>query len=226
MAARRKPLPVNRTAEAAGDLLTLVALGLLAVQVVAGLPWQRLVALTCLTITLIMLLRHWTQYLHRHHLLTQGLNDLHYTDFERRVAALLADLGWQHVRHVGGRSDKGVDITGLYNKQTYVIQCKHYKGRLVTPNDVRALLGTVDEQQVQRGLLVTSGRFGEGSWEIARKRPVDLWDADTLLRKINAVEEAKGAPKERHRYMRRRLVSYTALALANTAVVIWAIWVT
>jgi hypothetical protein len=116
--------------------------------------------------------------------LEQSIKDsaaaLDHEGFETWVAQMLVYLGWQNVQRVGGGRDRGVDIRGTFNGEKCIVQCKHYNGRLVPPNEVRALVGTLSIQKAKRGYLITSGRFGHQCFAEAHKRPVELWDLDTL----------------------------------------------
>lgn len=116
--------------------------------------------------------------------LEQSIKDsaaaLDHDGFETWVAQMLVYLGWQNVQRVGGGRDRGVDIRGTFNGEKCIVQCKHYNGRLVPPNEVRALVGTLTIQKAKRGYLITSGRFGHQCFAEAHKRPIELWDLDTL----------------------------------------------
>jgi HJR/Mrr/RecB family endonuclease len=104
--------------------------------------------------------------------------------FEEWVAQMLTYLGWQNVQLVGGGRDRGVDIRGVFNGEKCIVQCKHYKGRLVPPNEVRALVGTLHIQKAKRGYLITSGRFGHQAFVEVHKKPVELWDLETFAAHI------------------------------------------
>lgn len=113
--------------------------------------------------------------------LTEAASHLSPDAFEIWIAQLLVRIGWQDVVRVGGSRDRGVDIRGKYQGQKCIVQCKHYPGKLVPPNDVRALVGTWNIQHgVKRAYLITSGRFSHQCFKEVNKKPVELWDLDTL----------------------------------------------
>ncbi len=117
--------------------------------------------------------------------LAQSVQHLSGAEFEHWVKDRLADLGWQQLRVMGGRADRGVDIRGIYNGKKCIVQCKHYRGRMVPPNEVRALVGTRNIQRAQRAYLITSGQFGYQCFQEAHKKPVELWDLETLATHLN-----------------------------------------
>lgn len=107
------------------------------------------------------------------------------TQFEHWVAERLTELGWQQVRVMGGRGDRGVDIRGTYQGKRCIVQCKHYPNKLIPPNEVRALIGTRNIQRAQRAYLVTSGRFGDQCFKEIHRKPIELWDLESLATHLN-----------------------------------------
>lgn len=107
------------------------------------------------------------------------------TQFEYWVGDRLVELGWQDVQVTGGPGDRGVDIRGNYHGKRCVVQCKHHPGRPVPPQDVRELVGTRNIQRAQRAYLITSGRFGHQCFREIYRRPVELWDLETLATHLN-----------------------------------------
>lgn len=73
--------------------------------------------------------------------------------FESYAAGLLDNLGYS-VRLAGGSNDHGVDIYARENGKLTVIQCKAYN-KLVGPDVVRALAGTMAAFEADRGWLFT-----------------------------------------------------------------------
>lgn len=100
--------------------------------------------------------------------------------FEEWTCAALIYLGWQNVKHVGGSRDRGVDVRGEWQGKRCIVQCKHYRGKLVPPGDVRGLVGTRNIHHSQRAYLITTGCFGYQCFVEIQRKPVELWDLDTL----------------------------------------------
>lgn len=147
--------------------------------------------------------------------------------FEERIEALLRDMGWSGVKRVGGRGDRGVDLRGEYQGQTYVVQCKHKPK--VTPSEMRDFVGTRLNQKADRGLFVTSGLFSNQARLEARENPLELWDGDDLAERIHQVEEGKYKPdaEELRRQSMRRVGRFRrTIILVNAIAIIWALMVT
>jgi hypothetical protein len=117
--------------------------------------------------------------------LANSVQNLSSAEFEHWVKDRLVELGWQQARVMGGRGDRGVDIRGIYQGKKCIVQCKHYKGRLVPPNEVRALVGTRNIQRAQRAYLITSGKFGYQCFHESDRKPVELGDLETLATHLN-----------------------------------------
>jgi restriction system protein len=62
----------------------------------------------------------------------------------------------------------------------FVIQAKRYT-RTVDVSAVRDLYGTLHNEGANRGILVTTSRFGPDSYEFARGKPITLIDGPGLL---------------------------------------------
>jgi len=117
--------------------------------------------------------------------LASSVQHLSGPEFEHWVKDRLEEMGWQQLRVMGGRGDRGVDIRGVYHGKKCIVQCKHYRGRLVPPGEVRALVGTRNIQRAQRAYLVTSGKFGYQCFHEVNNKPVELWDLETLATHLN-----------------------------------------
>ena len=117
--------------------------------------------------------------------LSSNVQNLSGAEFEHWVKDRLIELGWQQARVMGGRGDRGVDIRGVYQGKKCIVQCKHYQGRLVPPNEVRALVGTRNIQRAQRAYLISSGIFGYQCFQEVSNKPVELWDLETLATHLN-----------------------------------------
>lgn len=109
------------------------------------------------------------------------------SEFEKRVAMLLTDLGWRDVHVRGGSGDRGVDITAERDGQRYLVQCKRYT-KSVGPNYVRDLIGALHIQRGDRAILVTTSSFSQQCFLEARDHPVELWDHRDLLERIDEAE--------------------------------------
>ncbi|MEU0840060.1 restriction endonuclease [Streptomyces sp. NPDC005962] len=121
--------------------------------------------------------------------LTQGGGDepdLHAMDpiaFESLVADLFRAMGMRAVT-TRRSNDGGVDVEAMdptpIRGGRIVVQVKRYRGT-VPPTAVRDLYGTVQGSGANKGVLVTTSRFGPGSHTFARGKPLELVSGAELV---------------------------------------------
>ena len=99
--------------------------------------------------------------------------------FETYVAELFRERGYE-AQLRGGAGDMGVDVE-LYKwtGERAIVQCKKYK-RLVGPEVVRELYGTLQHEQASHAFLVTTARISKSAREWAKGKPITLIDGDRL----------------------------------------------
>lgn len=109
-------------------------------------------------------------------------------DFEHMIATLFHKIfesfgGEVHLTRSSG--DRGVDAIGFdpdpIRGGKVVIQAKHYPGRLVSPSNVRELLGSMTAEGATKGYLVTTGYFSSESRSFAADHNIVLFDGQELL---------------------------------------------
>lgn len=112
--------------------------------------------------------------------------DLHAMDpiaFETLVAELFRAMGMQAVT-TQRSGDGGVDVDAFdpapIRGGTIVVQVKRYR-HTVQPTAVRDLYGTVQHTGANKGVLVTTSRFGNGSYAFARGKPLELVTGEQLV---------------------------------------------
>lgn len=95
-------------------------------------------------------------------------------DFERMVAAMLREGGCTEVERVGGRGDRGVDVTGvLPDGRSMVVQCKRFgTHRSVVSGDIQRLLGSRTDFGADVAILVTNTRFTGDAEAYARENEI------------------------------------------------------
>jgi restriction system protein len=112
--------------------------------------------------------------------------DLHEMDpiaFENLVADLFRAMGMQAVT-TQRSGDGGVDVDALdpapIRGGKIVVQVKRYRNT-VQPTAVRDLYGTVQDTGANKGVLVTTSRFGPGSHTFANGKPLELISGPELV---------------------------------------------
>ncbi|MEU8682581.1 restriction endonuclease [Streptomyces sp. NPDC048611] len=117
---------------------------------------------------------------------TDGAPDLYEMDpvaFENLVAELFRAMGMQAVT-TQRSGDGGVDVDALdpdpIRGGKIVVQVKRYR-HTVPPTAVRDLYGTVQAEGANKGVLVTTSRFGPGSHTFANGKPLSLIAGSELV---------------------------------------------
>ncbi|WP_435839600.1 restriction endonuclease [Streptomyces caniferus] len=110
---------------------------------------------------------------------TQSEPDLYEMDpiaFENLIAELFRAMGMQAVT-TQRSGDGGVDVDALdpdpIRGGKIVVQVKRYRNT-VPPTAVRDLYGTVQSEGANKGVLVTTSRFGPGAHTFANGKPLSL----------------------------------------------------
>ncbi|MGV9313771.1 restriction endonuclease [Streptomyces sp. NPDC003691] len=103
--------------------------------------------------------------------------------FEELVAELFRAMGMQAVT-TRRSNDGGVDVDALdpapIRGGKIVVQVKRYRNT-VPPTAVRDLYGTVQDAGANKGVLVTTSRFGPGSHAFANGKPLELVSGPELV---------------------------------------------
>lgn len=111
------------------------------------------------------------------------LYDMDPLHFEELVAELFRAMG-MHAVTTQRSGDGGVDVDALdpdpIRGGKIVVQVKRYRNT-VPPSAVRDLFGTVQDAGANKGVLMTTSRFGPGSHAFASGKPLTLIDGSELL---------------------------------------------
>ncbi|MFD4950996.1 restriction endonuclease [Streptomyces sp. NPDC058451] len=103
--------------------------------------------------------------------------------FENLVAELFRAMGMQAVT-TQRSNDGGVDVDALdpapIRGGKIVVQVKRYRNT-VPPTAVRDLYGTVQDAGANKGVLVTTSKFGPGSHTFANGKPLELIPGTELV---------------------------------------------
>ncbi|MDF9816911.1 restriction system protein [Streptomyces sp. SPB162] len=104
-------------------------------------------------------------------------------EFESLVAELFRARGMQAVM-TQRSNDGGVDVEALdpdpISGGTIIVQVKRYR-HTVPPTAVRDLFGTVQGAGANKGVLVTTSKFGPGSYTFADGKPLTLISGPELV---------------------------------------------
>jgi restriction system protein len=124
-----------------------------------------------------------------HRVVTRGsdeepdLYDMDPIAFEHLVAEMFRAMGMQAVT-TQRSNDGGVDVDALdptpIRGGKIVVQVKRYRNT-VPPTAVRDLYGTVQDTGANKGVLVTTSKFGPGSHTFANGKPLELISGAELV---------------------------------------------
>ncbi len=130
------------------------------------------------------------------------LQTMNPTKFEKLVADLIKKMDYRLVKHVGGAGDGGVDVRAVRGdkwggEHKVVIQAKRYR-KTVGRRFVHELIGVMETEKVQEGLLITTGVFGKDALEVAEgKGPaLVLVDGWSLVQRL--VDHEIGMKRDPH----------------------------
>ena len=101
----------------------------------------------------------------------QDIRKMTWREFEDLVAANYEARGYSV--EVTGRAteDGGIDLIARKDKETWLVQCKHYQWELVEEQPLRELLGLVAHERATGGVFVTSGLFTDQAQAFAKDEP-------------------------------------------------------
>jgi restriction system protein len=103
------------------------------------------------------------------------------TEFEEFTARMFDALGYK-TELVGGSGDGGVDIEMTKDGRSYLVQCKKFITRKVTPHDVRDFYGAIGDRQIDgRGFFVTTNIFTLEAERFAEGKALELIDGNRLI---------------------------------------------
>lgn len=104
-------------------------------------------------------------------------------DFEQFCAELLERCRYQNIHVTKGSGDQGVDIIAIKHGIRYAFQCKRYSSKLGNA-PVQEVYTGKQFYLCQVGVVITNSYFTQGAEDAARRVGVELWDRDTLIRKM------------------------------------------
>ncbi|WP_329456457.1 restriction endonuclease [Streptomyces sp. NBC_01497] len=150
-------------------------------------------------------------------------------EFEELVADLFRARGMRALTTVRS-GDGGVDVDALdpdpISGGKIVVQVKRYRNT-VPPTAVRDLYGTVQDQGANKGLLVTTSGFGNGSRAFANGKPLQLVSGPELVELLHRyglrgrLGPRTAVPEQRQGGAGDTLVDASADPDANTLGMTW-----
>jgi restriction system protein len=109
------------------------------------------------------------------------LRNLSWQDFERQLASVYRQNGYQVEEIGGGGPDGGVDLKLFKDGCTTVVQCKHWKTWKVNVKPIRELLGVMTAEGADAAIFIVSGDYTSAAREFAKGKPIELIDREGFL---------------------------------------------
>ena len=116
--------------------------------------------------------------------------------FEEMVAEYFRLQGHRAVVSGSAAGDHGVDVVvRTKNGNKWVVQCKRYKNNVGEPV-IRDLMGVIQHEEADLGILMTSGGFTRKAVEWAKNKPIRLVDGKQLLKLTKTVQQKNAVAKQ------------------------------
>ena len=106
---------------------------------------------------------------------------LSWQDFERQMAEVYRQKGYQVEETGGGGADGGIDLKLFKDGRTTVVQCKHWNTWKVNVKPVRELFGVMTAERADSAVFITSGRYTSDALKFAEGKPIELVDQHGFL---------------------------------------------
>lgn len=117
-----------------------------------------------------------------------SIRGLSWQEFEKLIAEWFHRIGYTVVEQGGSSADGGIDLIARAKDEKILIQCKHWRARMVGVAIVRELYGVMTSEGASGGALVTSGSFSEDAIAFATGKPIQLIDGPKLEQLVLSVK--------------------------------------
>lgn len=118
----------------------------------------------------------------------ETLQNMTWLEFEHLVGEIYRRQGYKVEEKGGSGPDGGVDVVLRRNRETVLVQCKHWKTQSVGVKPLRELRGIVADEKATRGIFVTCGSYTQPALLEAAGKSVELIDGPQLLKLVQEVQ--------------------------------------
>lgn len=116
----------------------------------------------------------------------EQLYELTPREFEEWTANLFNSLGYEKITLTPQSNDKGIDVLAEKNGMKIAVQCKKFKGLVVSP-DIQKFIGAIKYAEVDKGFLITTGTYSVEAEKMAISSSIEIYDK---VRLVDLIEEA------------------------------------
>lgn len=117
-----------------------------------------------------------------------SLRELSSKRFEDLLGEAYRRQGYAVEETLGGGADGGVDLILTHGGQVTLVQCKRWKDKPVPVQTVRELYGVLHDRRASSAKVVATTSFTSDAIAFAKDKPIELVDADKLVRLIRGVQ--------------------------------------
>lgn len=124
---------------------------------------------------------------------------LSWRGFERQMAEVYRQKGYEVEETGGGGADGGIDLKLFKEGRTTIVQCKHWKTWKVGVREIRELFGVMTSEQADAAIFITSGRYTSDAQQFAEGKPIELIGQDEFLELVRQFQrdlKKQSAPAE------------------------------
>jgi restriction system protein len=111
----------------------------------------------------------------------QWVRGLSWQNFERQMAEVYRQKGYQVEETGGGGADGGIDLKLFKDGRTTIVQCKHWKIWTVGVKPIRELYGVMTAEKADSAIFITSGRYTGDALRFAEGKLIELIDQRGFL---------------------------------------------
>src|ERR1700682_3785104 len=123
----------------------------------------------------------------------ERIRRLSWQDFEDFIAEVYRGEGYHVEQAVRGRADGGYDLVLLREKNSVLVQCKHWLVYQVGVPPIRELAGAMHKVGATGGVFVTTGDFTKAAREFATGMAIELVDGEALVRRFSRGQDQPAA---------------------------------
>jgi restriction system protein len=116
---------------------------------------------------------------------------LSWRGFERQLAEVYKQKGYQVEETGGGGPDGGIDLKLRKDGRTTVVQCKHWKTLKVNVKPVRELFGVMAGMGADSAIFITSGTYTSEALKWAEGKPIELVDQSGFLELVRQFQQGR-----------------------------------
>jgi len=118
----------------------------------------------------------------------EWIRGLSWRGFERQLAEVYRQKGYEVEETGGGGADGGIDLKLFKDDRTTVVQCKHWKTWKVSVKPVRELFGVMTAEKADSAIFITSGGYTSEALKFAEGKPIELIDQHGFLELVHGFQ--------------------------------------